>query len=139
MMLVEYGAKIRGTQALHAAATTSAIEMDEGEFLPVSSRVEVLIILLGHGADVNEMEPDPKGLNRPRASSNGTPLHRVAKYGSLEAAQCLLSYGADTSAPSWSGATALETARIYQRQDIVDAIQQHIDRAAGQHDITKRG
>lgn len=134
-LLVEHGARIKGTQALHAAATTSAIEMDEGKFHPVPSRVEILKILLDYGADANEMGVDPKALGRPRASHTGTPLHRAVKDGSVEAVQCLLAYGADVSSPSWSGLTAMETAQMYQRQDMVDALQNHINRASGQDDL----
>ncbi|KAJ0125453.1 ankyrin repeat-containing domain protein [Diaporthe amygdali] len=64
-------------------ATTSATEIDEGNFQPVPSRVEILKILLDHGADANEMEVDPKALGRPRASYTGTPLHRAVRFGSL--------------------------------------------------------
>lgn len=135
-LLVEHGARIKGSQALHAAATTSAIEIDEGNFRPVPSRIEILKILLDHGADANEMEMDPKELGRPRASHTGTPLHRAVKDGSVEAVQCLLAYGADVSSPSWSGLTAMETAQMYQRQDMVDVLQNHIDRVLGQDDVS---
>lgn len=81
------------------------------------------------------MEVDPKELGRPRASYTGTPLHRAVKDGSVEAVQCLLNYGADVSSPSWSGLTAMGTAKMYQRQDIVDALQNHIDRASGYDDL----
>lgn len=128
-LLIDYGARARGTQALHAAATTSAIETDPGYFRSVPSRIEVLCYILEHGGDVNEMEPDPKILGRPRAPSTGTPLHRAVKYGSIEAVQCLLTYGADVSARSWSGLTALEAAHMYHRQDIIDAIGSHSGQA----------
>lgn len=131
-LLLEHDARAKGSQALHAAATTSAIEIDEGSFQSIPSRVEILKILLDHGADIKEMEVDPKALGRPRASHTGTPLHRAVKDGSVEAVQCLLAYGADVSSPSWSGLTAMETAQMYQRQDMVDALQNHIDQASGQ-------
>lgn len=135
-LLLEHGASTKGTQALHAAATISAIEIDQGDFQPVSSRVETLRLLLDHGADANEMEADPKGLGRPRASYTGTPLHRAVKDGSVEAAQCLLRYGADVSAPSWSGLTVIEAAEMHRRQDMVDALREHIDGASGQDDFS---
>ncbi|KAL1854429.1 hypothetical protein Daus18300_011448 [Diaporthe australafricana] len=135
-LLVEHGARTKGTLALHAAATTSAIELDEGNFQPVPSRVEILKILLDHGADANEMEEDPKGVGRPRSSCFGTPLHRAVQYGSFEAAQCLLTYGADVSHPSWSGLTAMKAAERWGRQDMVDAFRNHIDRASGQDDLS---
>lgn len=135
-LLVEHGARRKGTQALHAAATTSATEIDEGNFQPDPSRVEILKILLDHGADANEMEVDPKELGRPRTSYTGTPLHRAVKDGSVEAVQCLLTYGADVLSPSWSGLTAMEAAQMYRRQDMVDALRNHIDRASGQDDVS---
>ena len=59
-LLVEHGARTEGTQALHAAATTSATEFDAGSFQPDPSRVEILKILLDYGADANEMEVYPR-------------------------------------------------------------------------------
>lgn len=85
------------------------------------------------------METDPKELGRPRASCTGTPLHRAVKDGSVEAVQCLLAYGADVSHPSWSGLTAVEVAEMYRRQDMVDALRNHIDhidRALTQDDLS---
>ncbi|KAG6357351.1 hypothetical protein INS49_013227 [Diaporthe citri] len=137
-LLVEHGARRKGTQALHAAAITSATEIYEANFQPNPSRVEVLKMLLDHGADANDMEVDPKELGRPRASYTGTPLHRAARHGSVEAVQCLLAYGADLSSPSWSGLTAMEVAQIYRRQDMVDALRNHIDRASGQDGLSVR-
>lgn len=134
-LLVEHGAKTTGTQALHAAATTSAYEFDGGSFQPVTSRVEILAILFEHGADANEMEVDPKELGRPRASWTGTPLHRAVKDGSLEAVQCLLAHGADVLAPSWSGLTTLQAAQMCQRQDIVKELRNHLDRVSGQGEL----
>lgn len=136
-LLVEHGARTKGIQALHAAATTSAVEMDQGNYEPVPSRVEILAILLDHGADVNEMETDPKELKRPRYFFNGRPLHRAVQYGSVEAVQCLLAYGADVSAPGWSGLNALKAAEMTQRQDIIDELRKHIDRASGQSKLTQ--
>jgi ankyrin repeat protein len=135
-LLVEHGARRKGTLALHAAATTSAIEIDQGNFQPVLSRVEILKILLDHGADANEMEVDPKAFRRPRASYTGTPLHRAVKDGSVEAVQCLLTYGADVSSPSWSGLTVMKAAQMHGRQDMVDILRNHIDRDSCQDDLS---
>lgn len=134
-LLVEHGARTRETQALHAAAATSATSLGEGKYQSDPSRVEVLKILLDHGADANEMQVDPKAFRRPRTSWTGTPLHRAVKYGSVEAVQCLLAHGADVSAPSWSGATVMKTAQIYQREGMVDALRDHVDRALSQNDL----
>lgn len=134
-LLVEHGASVTGTQALHAAATTSAIEIDEGNFEAVPSRVEILQLLLEHGADPNEMEADPKALGRPRASYTGTPLHRAVKDGSVEAVRCLINYGADVSAHSWSGVNAMDVARMYRRQDMVDALRDHVDGTSGEDEL----
>lgn len=136
-LLVEHGARTKGSLALHAAATTSANEYAERNFQPVPSRVEILKILLDYGADANEMEVDPKALGRPRSPNYSTPLHRAVKDGSVEAVRCLLAYGADVSAPSWSGLTAMKLAQMEQRQDMIDTLRDHIDRATGQDDLSE--
>lgn len=127
-LLLEHGSIIKESQALHAAATTSAIQVDESAYEPVALRLEVMRILLEGGANVNEMEPDPKGQRnkRPRSLYTGTPLHRAVKDGSIEAVELLLAHGADVAAPSWSGHTALEGAETAGRQDVVKVIHHHI-------------
>jgi hypothetical protein len=110
--------------ALHAAAGMSA-EWVEGDRWKVNpTRLEIAKILLDHGANVNEMDEDPKGREnkRPRTSWAGTPLHRAVDTGSLELVQYLLDHGADPLHPSWMGHTALVTAEIGHRQDVIDVL-----------------
>jgi ankyrin repeat protein len=129
--LLERGARVQETLALHAAAIASAERIDEDEWKPDPSRVEVLHMLLDAGANVNQMQPDPKGPDawsrsqRQRTPSTGTPLHYAVTEGSPEAVSCLLARGADLSAPSWSGHTAMQAAERARRQDILHVIALH--------------
>ncbi|GAB1319444.1 hypothetical protein MFIFM68171_09654 [Madurella fahalii] len=133
-LLVKYGAKTRGTQALHMAADASAnlIDADEDEWEVDPTRVAILRILLDAGANINEMEPDPKGPAfgyrdpRQRALWTGTPLHHAVYRGSVEAVECLLSHGADVLAPSWSGHIPMQAAEKAGRQYIIDMLMRYM-------------
>lgn len=106
------------------------------------TRVEVLRMLLDAGADANEMMPDPKGPNGRghRDAAHGTPLHWAVRVGVLETVECLLEYGADVDAPSWSGCPALQSAerefessvqdgdpeeRIEERREILELMRKY--------------
>ncbi|KAK4243064.1 hypothetical protein C7999DRAFT_36616 [Corynascus novoguineensis] len=131
-LLLEHGADVRETHALHVAASRSGerVAPDErGE--PDPAMMEILRILLDAGANVNQMDPDPKGPDslarngRQRTFTTGTPLHHAVAHGSPEAVSYLLARDADLSAPSWSGHTAMQAAERAQRDDILEVIALH--------------
>lgn len=72
-LLLEHGVNLEETQALHAVATTIAIEMDHHVYDTVACLIEIMRILLDSGADVNAMERDPIGRKnkRPRSPIRG--------------------------------------------------------------------
>ncbi|KAB5578354.1 ankyrin repeat-containing domain protein [Coniochaeta sp. 2T2.1] len=127
-LLVNHGARVRGTLAIHAAAAATSTLTDDCTWEPDPSRVEVLRILLDNGADVNEMEEDPKWRKnrRLRTCFTGTPLHHAVQYPSLDAVRFLLSRGADPLHPSWSGHTVIEAAERAGREDVVEMLRQHV-------------
>jgi ankyrin repeat protein len=125
-LLVEHGADVRGTRALHIAAGATNPEIG-GKVS--ATRLEVMGILLDAGADVNEMEMDPKGRRsgrRQRTSYTGTPLHYAIQFGTLAAVEYLLARGAGPMAPAWSGHTALRAAEMVERQDVIDVLRKYI-------------
>ncbi|KAB5549973.1 ankyrin repeat-containing domain protein [Coniochaeta sp. 2T2.1] len=127
-LLVKHGARVRGTLAMHAAAAATSTPTDDCTWEPDPSRVEVLRILLDNGADVNEMEEDPKWRKnkRRRTCFTGTPLHYAVQYPSLEAVRFLLSRGADPLHPSWSGHTVIQAAERAGREDVVEMLKEHV-------------
>ncbi|KUJ10848.1 uncharacterized protein LY89DRAFT_558278, partial [Mollisia scopiformis] len=95
--LLDHGVSPRGTQAMHAAVTWAAIDGEiTGGVVTDPTRYEVLDLLLQYGADVNEMEVDPKARRPPRRRDGftGTPLHRAIGQESLEMVKYLLENGA---------------------------------------------
>jgi ankyrin repeat protein len=129
-LLLEHGADVQETHALHAAASMSgkwAAPDVEGK--PDPARMEILQILLDAGVSVNQMEPDPKGPDslarngRQRTPNTGTALHHAVVEGSPEAVSYLLARGADLLAPSWSGHTVIQAAERTHREDREDILE----------------
>lgn len=89
--LLEWGAAIKGTGALRAAAS--------------KGRVDVMEILLRHRADLNEME-DTRDYDGPA----GTALHVAAAHGHAEAVSWLTEKGADPTLRNCDGLTAEDLA-----------------------------
>jgi len=114
-ILLDHGVSTRGTMAMHAAAFQAAND---------PTRYEVLNLLLLYDGDVNEMEVDPKGRNRPRLRTpfTGTPLHHAIKAGSVEPVKYLLEKGADSMAPSWAGMNALRAAECDGNVKVVEMV-----------------
>lgn len=114
-ILLDHGVSTRGTQAIHAAATTAADD---------PTRFEVLDLLLQYDGDIDEMEVDPKGRVPPRQRTGftGTPLHRAIHADSVEAVRYLLARGASKTAPSWSGQNALKVAEGSRKSEIAEII-----------------
>ena len=128
-LLLQHGAHPRTERLLHSAAAASNPSF--AEVHPERSdpdRVEVLQILLEAGADVNDMEPDPKGrplrgmLSRRRTMESGTPLHAAVGAENIRTVRFLLEHGADPQAPSWSGHSPLQVAVSHKLEDIAELL-----------------
>jgi ankyrin repeat protein len=81
-MLLEHGASIGGTRALHTAASYS--------------RLETMRVLMKHGADVNEIV------------DGDTPMHSAASKGEVEAMELLKENGARSDLENSDGKTAAQ-------------------------------
>ncbi|KAI1811428.1 ankyrin repeat-containing domain protein [Poronia punctata] len=118
-LLIQYGADPKTPMLLHS--TASAADLDFNKQYPHREdpdRIQVMKILLEYGADVNEMEPDPKSRprddqRRRRTVDTGTPLHYAIAARNPITVSFLLAHGADTRLPSWSGHTPLQAAESY--------------------------
>jgi ankyrin repeat protein len=94
-LLLQNGASIAGSGAMHSAAK--------------SGRTEVLAFLFENGADINEI-PTMSWIraDEPRL---GTPLHAAVKGNQRSAVGFLLTHGADASVMDSDGKTAFQVAR----------------------------
>ncbi len=78
-------------------------------------RIEIVKLLLDHGADVNAAQAD-----------DFTPLHEAAQNGMLDVAQRLLERGARVNARvSSSGKTPLTLAIEHQHEDVAELLRRH--------------
>ncbi len=93
-----------GTPGIVAAAMSCAYE-------PKAPRPQVIASLLRAGANPNSKD-----------SNNATPLIWAAEACPLEAIQMLIKAGADVNARARGGATALTSADVFKRRDIVAAL-----------------
>ncbi|KAI1345273.1 ankyrin repeat-containing domain protein [Xylariaceae sp. FL0016] len=127
-ILIEYGADPRTQMLLHSTASAANPAMaesypDRGD----QDRIGVLKILLDHGADINEMEPDPKArarddARRKRTMDTGTPLHYAVAAGNAITVSFLLAHGADPKLPSWSGHTPLQAAEALEHKFVANIL-----------------
>ncbi|KAI1264267.1 ankyrin repeat-containing domain protein [Xylariaceae sp. FL1019] len=117
-LLIDYGADPKTQMLLHSTASASSRAIAEmNPDREDRDRLGVMKLLLDHGANINEMEPDPKArprddLRRKRSIDTGTPLHYAIAADNAIAVSFLLAHGADPSIPSWSGHTALQAAEV---------------------------
>ena len=73
------------------------LDRDEGLYVAVHSRPEMVELLIEYGANVNHQS----------TRSGQTPLHLAAKYGYVDVAKCLLAHGARVDIRDPSGLTPL--------------------------------
>ncbi|KAI1323317.1 ankyrin repeat-containing domain protein [Xylariaceae sp. FL0255] len=123
-LLIQYGSDPCTQMLLHSAASASSRAMIERyPDREDPDRIQIIKILLDHGADVNEMEPDPKArprddTRRRRTVDTGTPLHYAIAAGNAITVSFLLAHGADPTLPSWSGHNALQAAEVQDQRYI---------------------
>jgi ankyrin repeat protein len=118
-MLIEHNADIHtqnasGMTPLHNAAAGFAIH---------SNRVDMMQLLLDHGANPNARDND-----------NSTPLHHSSWWetgdyaphqGTVEGTRLLLKHGAIIDAEDDEGRTPLQLALEHGREDIVTCLKEH--------------
>jgi ankyrin repeat protein len=123
-LLIDYGADPKTPMLLHSTASAASRDMRQSHpHREDPDRIEVMQILLDCGADVNEMEPDPKSrprddTRRRRTVDTGTPLHYAVAAGNPVTVSFLLAHGANTQLPSWSGHTPLQAAEVLEQKYI---------------------
>jgi len=123
-LLIEYGADPKTPMLLHSTASAASKDMRQSQpHREDPDRIEVMQVLLEYGADVNEMEPDPKSrprddTRRRRTVDTGTPLHYAVAAGNPVTVSFLLAHGANTQLPSWSGHTPLQAAEVLEQRFI---------------------
>lgn len=95
-LLLEYGAKLNDSNALHAVAGSREDD---------SPCLEMMAFLLDHGADINALEHqgNPEYKERRKGQAFSTALHRAAQKGKKERVRFLLERGADPSALNSQG------------------------------------
>ncbi|KAF2964990.1 hypothetical protein GQX73_g8592 [Xylaria multiplex] len=127
-LLIEYGADPKTPMLLHSTASASSKAINEAyPNRQDADRIGIMKILLEHGADVNEMEPDPKSrprddTRRRRTVDTGTPLHYAVAAGNPVTVSFLLAHGANTKLPSWSGHTPLQAAEVLEMRRFIARI-----------------
>lgn len=130
-LLIEYGADPKTPMLLHSTASASSKTINEAyPYREDTDRIGVIKILLDHGADINEMEPDPKSrprddARRRRTVDTGTPLHYAVAAGNAVTVSFLLAHGANTKLPSWSGHTPLQAAEVLEMKYITQILRMY--------------
>lgn len=107
-LLLRHGAQLKNTSALKIA----------GYF----GRTDMLLQLLQHGVDINEIPDNDEMMDAERAVGLGTALHEAAKNGQKAAVELLLEKGANPSLKDSLGKTALDLAKDKHHHDVVDIL-----------------
>lgn len=130
-LLIDFGADPKTPMLLHSTASASSKAIKEAyPNRDDADRIGVMKILLDNGADVNEMEPDPKArprddTRRRRTVDTGTPLHYAVAAGNPVTVSFLLAHGANTKLPSWSGHTPLQAAEVLEMRYITQILRMY--------------
>lgn len=114
-LLVQHGANLEDSDALHAAA---------GAGEPKSGRIEIMAFLLDTvSMDINAIAkygpPAGRGLGR------GTPLHSAAFVQNRERIEFLLARNADVDVRNTLGQTALEFAREWDLDESAEILREN--------------
>jgi ankyrin repeat protein len=117
-LLVDHGADVRNTPAVHAAAADSV--KFGGKAHP--GRLEIMAFLLDRGADIDLLEPDTEIEGHPVTFHTGTALHRAVESEDPEHVRFLLRRGADRSIRGVTGMTPLEVAKMRHLHEIADIL-----------------
>ena len=113
-LLLQYGAKLEESNALHSAA---------GELKKTPGRVEMMKFLLDKGMDLNVLwrREYPAG----RRMGRGTPLHAATSSQQPDRIMLLLERGADPEAKNTLGQTPLEYAIGKNLATSIEVLQDH--------------
>jgi ankyrin repeat protein len=117
-LLVEQGAKIKHSSALHEAAS---VEIDDPRFI---GRLEAMAYLLDQGADINALEPVSPGRNILPGTiiTRGTALRRAMVVRNTETVKFLLGRGADWRVHGNTGYTPFEMAQNMGFEEIIEIL-----------------
>jgi ankyrin repeat protein len=85
-----------------------------------SGRVDVLSVLLDHGADIDEIPTNP--LIRKREPRISTPLHAAVQKNQRAAVKFLLDRGAKKSIKNTDGKSVLEVAEESKYTELVELL-----------------
>lgn len=104
---------------LKAGASVGAVSRNNMKVMPLhsavaSDAVEVVRLLIAHGADVNARQED-----------EFTPLHGAAQSGNLEIVQMLLAANASVNSRKEGGPTPLSMAEEHKRDEVVTLLRKH--------------
>lgn len=107
-LLLRHGAQLKNTSALKIA----------GYF----GRTDMILQLLQHGVDINEISDNDEMMDAERAVGLGTALHEAAKNGQKAVVELLLEKGANPTLKDSLGKMALDLAKDKHHYDVVDVL-----------------
>jgi uncharacterized protein len=107
------------THLVNAGANVGAVSRNNMKVMPLHSAVatgavEVVRLLIAHGADVNARQQD-----------EFTPLHGAAENGNIEIVQMLLAANASVNSRKEGGKTPLGIAEEKQRDEVITLLRKH--------------
>lgn len=110
-LLLEHGAKLQNSNALHAATRRP-------------NGIPMMAYLLDRGFDINAIEHQysPEYFERMKVHGFGTALHSAVRKGKKDRIQFLLDRGADREIRSTGGKTPAQWAKRYQLDDCFEIL-----------------